>query len=247
MTDSATTVRVSTLPDGLYHALGECGIHSHRDVELVVRDAVSIQSMGTRGGRAYAAIVPSVATRTQTAVLYGSWGGPSPFSSSRVDSDSTPREIPADGAIITGIQGGVGKTLATVYVRPLTFVALVAPAGSEAHEIAAVASDALAMGDGRAAEVAAQAVAAALPKSDLTDLERRVLYCYGALKSGQYRRTAILEIAGSPLCAREAESIDHVIDGLVGRGYLKRARNGAVAMTTQGKAARLGGVSSEVW
>lgn len=59
----------------------------------------------------------------------------------------------------------------------------------------------------------------------VTDTERAVLGAYKSLKSGPYRQDSL----------RYAGCTDAVIDGLVARGLLKRARNGATQITTEGK------------
>ncbi len=69
----------------------------------------------------------------------------------------------------------------------------------------------------------------ALPeKPELSELDRAILYAYGALKSGPYRKEQ-LERAG----AKEQD-----VDSLVQRGLLKRTKVG-VSITTEGKNARV--------
>ncbi len=63
---------------------------------------------------------------------------------------------------------------------------------------------------------------------ELTDAEHHAIYCFAAIKGGQYRRDEL----------RRRRVPDSTVDALVERGYLKRARNGATSITTKGKNAR---------
>jgi hypothetical protein len=65
----------------------------------------------------------------------------------------------------------------------------------------------------------------------LSDLERSALYCFAAIKGGEYRRQEL----------RQRRVPDTVVDGLVERGYLKRNRAGATQITTKGRNAARGG------
>lgn len=70
-----------------------------------------------------------------------------------------------------------------------------------------------------------------LPSSDsetLTEIEQQAIYCFAAIKGGEYRREEM----------RRRKVTPDVVDSLVSRGYLKRARNGATQITTKGKNAR---------
>jgi hypothetical protein len=65
-------------------------------------------------------------------------------------------------------------------------------------------------------------------EDELSDDEQQALYCFAAIKGGEYRRDEM---------RRRGVSAD-VVDGLVSRGYLKRNRAGATQITTAGKNAR---------
>lgn len=65
-------------------------------------------------------------------------------------------------------------------------------------------------------------------RPDTTEDEQIVLYAYGGLKSGEYRQRTLAQVDPS------------VIEGLISRGMLKRARNGATQITTAGRNARDG-------
>lgn len=60
---------------------------------------------------------------------------------------------------------------------------------------------------------------------ELSDLEQHALYCFACIKGGAYR--------SEELARRRVPA--SVVDGLVERGYLKRNRAGATAITTKGK------------
>lgn len=62
----------------------------------------------------------------------------------------------------------------------------------------------------------------------LTDLEQQAIYCFAAIKGGEYRRDEM----------RRRNVTSDVVDALVTRGYLKRNRAGATQITTKGRNAR---------
>jgi hypothetical protein len=62
----------------------------------------------------------------------------------------------------------------------------------------------------------------------LTDEEQQAIYCFAAIKGGEYRRDEM----------RRRGVTDVTVDSLVERGYLKRNRAGATQITTKGKNAR---------
>lgn len=66
------------------------------------------------------------------------------------------------------------------------------------------------------------------PAEALTPAEDQAIYCFAAIKGGEYRREEM---------ARRNVSAD-TVDGLVSRGYLKRSKNGATQITTKGRNAR---------
>lgn len=63
------------------------------------------------------------------------------------------------------------------------------------------------------------------PADELTDADQQALYCFRAIKGGEYRREEM---------ARRNVT-DATVDSLVARGYLKRNRAGATQITTAGK------------
>lgn len=62
----------------------------------------------------------------------------------------------------------------------------------------------------------------------LSDDDQQALYCFGAIKGGEYRRDEM----------RRRNVSDATVDSLVERGYLKRNKAGATQITTSGKNAR---------
>jgi hypothetical protein len=71
-------------------------------------------------------------------------------------------------------------------------------------------------------------LASGAPDEELTDGEQQAIYCFAAIKGGEYRRDEM----------RRRGVTTATVDGLVQRGYLKRNRAGATAITTKGKNAR---------
>jgi hypothetical protein len=61
-----------------------------------------------------------------------------------------------------------------------------------------------------------------------TDAEQQALYCFAAIKGGEYRRDEM----------RRRGVTEVTVEALIERGYLKRNSAGATAITTAGKNAR---------
>jgi hypothetical protein len=66
------------------------------------------------------------------------------------------------------------------------------------------------------------------PQEELTAEEQQAIYCYTAIKGGEYRREELMR--------RRVSSA--TVAGLVERGYLKQNKAGAIQATTKGKNAR---------
>ena len=62
----------------------------------------------------------------------------------------------------------------------------------------------------------------------LSDADQQAIYCFAAIKGGQYRRDEM----------RRRNVEESTVDSLVERGYLKRNKAGATQITTKGKNAR---------
>jgi len=66
------------------------------------------------------------------------------------------------------------------------------------------------------------------PADELSDADQQAIYCFTAIKGGEYRRDEM----------RRRGVTAATVDSLVERGYLKRNRAGATQITTKGKNAR---------
>ncbi len=65
-------------------------------------------------------------------------------------------------------------------------------------------------------------------EDELTDEEQQAIYCFAAIKGGQYRRDEL----------RRRGVAEAAVTGLVERGYLKQNKAGSIQITTKGKNAR---------
>lgn len=212
---------IQQLPEKIQVELRNVGYHK-ADIEVQARDAVQIASAGHAGEQAFAMILHENGRRE---AYYGSWGGPNIASgANRVDDLRQPlTPIPPKGAIIVGSMRRNG-VYAVVMMLPMDWAAWTAPLDAEiVHD---------AMAEGRTDVVD---TLIGRPGDDLSDTDRRVLYCYGALKSGEYRKNALADVSRAYKCDSAA-----IVDSLVARGYLKRAANGATQITTKGKDSRKG-------
>lgn len=63
---------------------------------------------------------------------------------------------------------------------------------------------------------------------ELTDIEQQAIYCFCAIKGGEYRREEL----------RRRRVSTETVESLVSRGYLKRNKAGAIQATTKAKNAR---------
>lgn len=215
-------------------------------IEVVGSEICTISTCGGDGMRGFAVILDFEARTSES--HYGSWGGPNPFTrgSNPVDDiHAPPTTVPSHGAIIVGSEGR--RVFASVYVAPATFASLV---GTEADRV--VAGDAAAEQRGDVLSALAATVATvANGGDDLTELDRRVMYAFGALKSGPYRKEHLARIACGDSLRKTAplgaDVVQSAVDSLVSRGYLKRAANGATGITTKGQNARRQRGGGEVW
>jgi hypothetical protein len=77
--------------------------------------------------------------------------------------------------------------------------------------------------------VGANLLPSGAPADDvLTDADQQALYCFAAIKGGEYRRDEM----------RRRGVTEEQVNSLVLRGYLKRNKAGATQITTKGKNAR---------
>lgn len=117
-----TFVDVKELPAPLLKAVKAVG-YKKRNIEVIPLASVNVSSAGGAGQRAFAMAV-NLQTGKQSELLKGSWGGPSPYSSSPMDDlRAAPYKIPNNGAVIKGSEGG-GSTWAQIYIHPDNMAAL---------------------------------------------------------------------------------------------------------------------------
>lgn len=109
-------VPVKTLPAILQYALENAGYH-RTDIGVNVRETAYASSHSGDGMRAFTVLVDlETGHATQH---WGSWGGANMFTPNNpVDGDTTPRQLPPDGAVINGHTGGGKPAYASLTVHP---------------------------------------------------------------------------------------------------------------------------------
>jgi hypothetical protein len=110
-------IPVASLPPSLRNALAEVG-YGRTDIAVKASEREAFSSGGASGCRSFAVMV-NLATG-EFKVTYGSWGGPNMFVRNAVDCDMTEYDIPANGAVIMGSEGGGRPTYASISVAPST-------------------------------------------------------------------------------------------------------------------------------
>lgn len=249
-TNTNITIQVSILPSILRSVLSEVRYRKREIALHLSTDSVDVSDAGSQGLRAFAALVGNafIPTDRPAKVAWGSFGGPNMFTvGNPIDTLGTRWAIPTDGAIILGNSGGY----AFICVGALTLTRLLAPLSADVAATSVVAGDAsVEMRTDTVEALALEAVKSAKGPDDLSDLDRRLLYCYGAVKAGTYRSEAIERIAaGDHRTAPVGRAaVNASIESLVTRGYLKRAANGATQITPKGKNTRSRQAGAgEVW
>lgn len=114
--ENRTFVAVKSLPETIKDALRSVGF-AKADVAVVASQSVTLASSYGQGFRAYAVGLDIVTGTKRT--IYGSWGGANPFERSIPDAQPT-LDIPVNGAVITGQEGGGRPVSATIHVAPGT-------------------------------------------------------------------------------------------------------------------------------
>lgn len=206
-----------SLPSGIVKALHAVGYRSPT-VSVRVADDVSIFSCGGSGVRGFAVVVHEMHSPTREE-LWGSWGGPNPFTKpSGVDNPAERRTVPERGAVITGSSGR--SVYAVVSVRGDVFRALV-PAETQ------IAADMIASG------ASVDAVKSADPACAVTNGDSWVLACFAYKSAYRKEQIANLRDATNGVVGSDAH-----IDSLVARGFISRNKAGACSLTTSGRNAR---------
>lgn len=207
-------VDVKDLPSGIQVMLNQVH-YTKRDIRVVGSPSEVLDtSCGDDGCREFVVFSGNY-NGIRSLPRYGAFGG-----HRKTDEDAEVFEIPVMGALVAGqTAGAAGKSpTATLYVHPASPI-LGDPA------LLSVAFDAAQ--EGRVGEARA-VIGEAVGSVSLTDAERAVLYAYGCLKSGPYRRAALERVKGHA----------DIASNLVTRGFLKRSANGATQITTAGKNTR---------
>lgn len=111
--------KVKDLPSSLRAALNSVGFHKS-DIEILAAERVTLSGGGAGAGQRDFTCAVNLETGA-SASTYGSWGGANAFNQTNVvDLDDREHEIPVNGALIKGSEGGGHPTMARVYVRPET-------------------------------------------------------------------------------------------------------------------------------
>ena len=115
-------VEVKELPQSLQSALKKVG-YNCKDVQVVAESQVYTGSAGSRGCRAFTMAV-NIVTGATSQIAMGSWGGPNPFQTKPADDMDNVVNVPPDGAVIKGSEGGNRPTFATIYVNPEALISM---------------------------------------------------------------------------------------------------------------------------
>lgn len=248
------TIEVKLLPNGIRIQVARVG-HHRPVIQIQARSRTSIASCAGQGARGFAVMLADVNSPAEAFYGHGSWGGSNAFTPPNpIDGGPegfSDRDVPEGGAWICGTESD-RHTSACVVVTPLTMARIVAPD----HAATLIAGDAIEQGNVAPETIAALAGEALLQRGPdpLTFDERRVLFAFGAIKSGDYRKNMLAEIANgepswrsNPKAGLGTDGLAALIESLITRGYLKRASNGAMSMTTAGKVLRGPVGGHEVW
>lgn len=226
-------------------------------VSLVARRVTTTNGIADDGERAVCVEITDVEPDAGQPIVatteWGSFGGPSPYEKRSIDVERS-REIKPRGAIIDGSTSNRKSTPSVrVFVRPYLFAVIVhklpdafLPADGQFLSVCAdaFAEDRFDEAD-RVAEEALLAAEAAIP-DPLTVDERKVMYAYGCIKSGPYRKDEIDRTFDAIPYQHRMAHVDSLISSLIVKGFLRRNGAGAISMTVAGKNTRImrGGSSS---
>lgn len=107
---------VKELPESLQSALSAVG-YGRKDIELRAKETESLFCAGGDGYRGFAVLV-NIATGERE-VHRGSWGGSNAFNpNNSVDLNDKEYELPLNGAVIKGSEGGSRPVFATITLHP---------------------------------------------------------------------------------------------------------------------------------
>lgn len=202
--------KVKELPGTLQAALASVG-YGRADIGIRTAETYSMRCSGGDGYRAFVVAVNLATGEAQRAT--GSWGGANMFNPRNpVDLDGQERPLPPGFAVISGHEGGGRPVYASVEVHPSTMAPLLPSA----------------------------------PAAELSALEQTVLevisgYTSAGRKNEWERMAERVLPWTAPYAERQAAAkkmhadIASAQDRLVSLGLVKRAKNGAMTITTEGR------------
>lgn len=119
-------IETKSLPDSVRDVLARVS-YGRRDVEVRVAETLVMSGVGSKGRRAFVAMVDLATGRSD--VTYGSWGGPNPFvPDNAVDRDHGAYRLPDTAVIVLGSQG-YPQTFLTLHVSPVLVPKMLPAAG----------------------------------------------------------------------------------------------------------------------
>ena len=206
---ATTTITISKLPPGLAKAVLALAPKG-RDIKIKAAERAT-PSCSSQTYHSANALVGDIDNSASVTVRRGVWGGDNGFNKAPVDTAWDPVFDREAREVPVGgaiLVGTIGR-FCSVYVHPTTF--------AERWVKHDVARDAILEGrDEEASEMLSEA-------TPLTDAECAILYVHLAYKSGEYRKRVVAKYTPA-------------LESCVTRGLIKRASNGACAITTEGKA-----------
>ena len=108
--------KLSALPPEIRNPLCDMG-YGRADILVETAEKVSILSSGGDGYRAFAILIDLNSGTSK--VMHGSWGGANPWNPTNpVDLDDKQYELPVNGCVIKGEEGGGHPVNATVILHP---------------------------------------------------------------------------------------------------------------------------------
>lgn len=248
----ARKIPFGALPTVVKDKLAEIGFSRSLGgpVSVECRSTISTNGIANDGERAVCVeivdVEPDAGQPIVSTTEWGAFGGPSPYEKHSIDVES-PRTIGFRGAIIYGSTSNrIKSPRVTVYVRPYLFATIVAKVADAFlpadMAFLSVCADAAATGRYDAADsIAREAllVAEASVPDPLTPDERKIMYAFGCIKSGPYRKDEIDRTFESIPRQHRQSHVDALVESLVTKGFLRRSVNGAISVTVAGKNTRV--------
>jgi len=108
-------IETKLLPQCVQATLKACGFNK-RDISVIPSESVCVRDGSGDGIRAFC-ITINMATG-ETRRVDGSWGGSNMFVTRQVDADDTKHQIPINGAVFLGREGGGLPVRGSLYVHP---------------------------------------------------------------------------------------------------------------------------------